>query len=471
MYESLDAIRYRRAHVNPHTPEISRQYFSGDAYIAPLSFFSVTERNERGDDVHFKVTLNSHIYLETTSNLGLRSYTDETTDDNCGIYFQGGLLNGVKYLQTTSDTRLGELFVERVLARFNTDGSYELREQACLNAFRINEDYSVKFTPPYITLNPSDVQVCEDCQSKQPLTYKASQPAFSDELVDYFRIFRAGDQGVLEGSKGTITGAAVYRDEMLIFTPNELYKIPKLYQERTTDDGIVSIVGTGDIFAIRPRKILDSELGSGGTIHPSSIIPTEGALFFIDAVSNKMWAYSGQLLDVSQGLSFWFKDTLAPHLYNSLQDKGVVLGNFTELFKVQTAYDDRHDRIVLMVKNYRPKLPIEVRDEVGPIQDAIGYANGVFFAPPVRPLDQRRGYSLPDVTNTRFFEPFVFTLSFSLLIQTEGAPVGDWLSYHSYTPDYLFYDRESILSVKNGNLWAQEVDSKWCEFFWSSTSI
>ena len=77
-------------------------------------------------------------------------------------------------------------------------------------------------------------------------------------------------------------------------TEEALYKLPRSYQERVTDE-IVSFIGTGSVFESPAIKILDDDTGnSAGTTHKWGAVKTPNGYAFVSERQGKIFLLSGQ---------------------------------------------------------------------------------------------------------------------------------------------------------------------------------
>jgi len=185
--------------------------------------------------------------------------------------------------------------------------------------YNVNPDY-LRFNKEKVYFHlPLEYDCCSNCNEDFPHRIHYSQQSFQEELTDNFRVFLSNNYRDIEGNTGEITDLFKLSDELFVHTEEGLWLVPRNYQERVTDQ-IVSFIGTGDLFAVPPRLIVDSDTGSSaGTIHKWATIKAPQGIFFVCEQERKIYRFNGQQLQPisSIGLQNWFFNNL--EIKNNLQ--------------------------------------------------------------------------------------------------------------------------------------------------------
>lgn len=365
--------------------------------------------------------------------------------------------------------------------------------------YNINPDYHRKNKQKIYYHLPMEYDCCSDCREEFPHRVFYSEQSYQEELSDHFRIFLPNNYRDLEGESGVITGLYRISNDLFIHTEEALWQVPRNYQERVTDQ-IVSFIGTGEYFAVPPRKIVDDDTGnSAGLQHRWGSVKTPAGLFFPSTNQNKLFQfYGGQLKAISNlGVSSWVKNNIKIGLdsdYHKL--KGEIYpfkDNPSNPFGTGflTAYDSRKERILFTKKDFKNlDLPNDNDFEICAKQGQLiifrnlsaiieneaadgWYYTGVkdcrlefrrdeiksrietrtkttpnphTISVPISYIESQYKYmegeilSEPEVMNNSW------TLSYSL--REEGS-----ISWHSYFPSFYITTPEELFSMIDNNIW------------------
>ena len=153
---------------------------------------------------------------------------------------------------------------------------------------------------------------CSDCVETFPHRVYYSEQSFQEENVDNFRVFLPNNYRDINGETGEITNIFKIQNELFIHTEEAIWKLPKNYQERITDE-IVSFIGTGSYFSIPPQKLVDDETGNSfGTRHKWSRLKTPVGYFFVSEGQNAICMFDGnRISNISKlGNYYWFYNNI-----------------------------------------------------------------------------------------------------------------------------------------------------------------
>ena len=159
---------------------------------------------------------------------------------------------------------------------------------------------------------PLTYDCCSDCKESFPHRFHWSEQSFQEEIVDNYSLFKENNYKDLDGETGEIINIFKIKSQLFVHTREALWEVPKNHQERVTDQ-IVSFIGTGSLYDIPPRKIVEGQSGmSAGLWHRESALLTEHGYFFVCEKQRKIFYFNGQQLQAisDNGISDWFKDNI-----------------------------------------------------------------------------------------------------------------------------------------------------------------
>lgn len=260
---------------------------------------------------------------------------------------------------------------------------------------------------------------CSDCVEEFPYRVHYSQQSFQEELIDNYTSFLPNNFRDIEGEKGEINDIFKIQNNLYIHTEEALFHLPQNVQERVTGD-IVSFIGTGDFFSIPPRKIVDNDKSSAGTLNKWSRVKTPYGVFFVSLIDRAIYKFNGESLEpISNiGLFNWFKENIP------FKGKDAFNGNIDNPSNLDglgfiSVYDSRKERIIITKKDFTNE----------------GFNN------------ERQNHS--------------WTISYSLKDNT-------FTSWHSYLPSFYFYVNNEFFSWNQsipGNVYKHNVKGSYQSFY------
>lgn len=419
VFADLFNITYLRTHDCVRVND--GEYFGGDTFISPLNtlvtfFDAENDPNIEGVALYDAFT---SAYVESDINISLRN--DVST---CSRYLR----------------ECGEAFnTARDATLSNDDGGWNLRPFPCQYPWSVNPDLSsVGNVDLYFPL-PLTFNFCSQCFEEFPNRVVYSSQSFQEEQADNYRLFLANNYRDIEAEFGEVTAVVRRGNELLIWTPDTLFLLPSSYQERVTQSGIVTFIGTGSFFEIPPRIVSEAETGSAGTLDKWAIRKTEQGIFFLDSRSGKPYLFGESLQPLNEGMKSWFEERM-PNTISRLLGTDYRSPYY---WGAISAYDRRFDRILLTYKDF------ELKAEWGGLhgdfvafeQPSLGYNTTTeqFFT-----YDARRGTQVIELGDPDWFCDTSWTMSFSL---TSG-----WTSWHSYIPEFYITTKSDVFAAKDG-LW------------------
>lgn len=233
------------------------------------------------------------------------------------------------------------------------------------NKFFYNPTYSKQVTPSGMLTLPSNYEKEEyDCRTDAPSGTMYSLPDNSENgYTDPWLTFRPLDKyefptsyGDLVELKGIETGAVLGRFENQTVIFNAVDTI--------VDDGSnpdTQILGTGGIFARRPRTFAETDLGYAGS-QSFQMVSSEYGHFFPDAKrgqvfkvnigGNGMEELSAYVGDKPSGMKQWFKRNLPFKILKYFPD--VDIDNPYNGVGISMGWDSVYKRVFLTKKDYTP---------------------------------------------------------------------------------------------------------------------
>ena len=221
-----------------------------------------------------------------------------------------------------------------------------------------------ELNPDYDRLNNAKIffhlgleyDCCSDCIEEFPYRIHYSQQSFQEELVDNYTSFLPNNFRDIEGEKGVINDVFKIQNNLYIHTEEALFHLPQNIQERVTGD-IVSFIGTGDFFSIPPRKIVDHDKSSAGTLNKWSRVKTPYGVFFISLLDRTIYKFSGESLEPisNNGLFNWFRENIP------FRGEADFSGNIDNPSNPDglgfiSVYDSRKERVIFTKKDFTNPL-------------------------------------------------------------------------------------------------------------------
>lgn len=331
--------------------------YGGDTFVSVYSYLTFGPRNST-DNFSNSYNRFSHRFIcESVSNIGLR-------------------------YESVTDV-LSKYWVKTDLTVLLSDSSLDSDKQN--NRFAYNKDYSsvndlVPTTPNNVLLDKTD---------KFPFRIIRSNPANTEEKDNVaWRSFLVDNNFESVQNKGEIINLEAKGNDQLI-----IHHRDSLFVTRPTNklqlDLVQVVLGSGDIFSIKPEEPMPSVHGYLGTQHQLACLMTKYGYFSIDAEVGNVFLYGEQATDLSAGLRMFLIANL------NILPIGLNIDNPFGGNGISVAYDETYERIIVGVKNV----------------------------------------DTPDRS---------FTISYDIESRS-------WVSFHDYIPDFIFNTRNGLFSYKTQN--------------------
>ena len=272
---------------------------------------------------------------------------------------------------------------------------------------------------------PTTYDYCSKCDNRFPFRIKYSEKSFQDQTIDRYKIFYTGNFTDLPGDTLAINNLFVDKNELYAHTPKALYFVPTRQQSLQSNEATI-FIGTGEIFAVPPRRLVSLNYAYGGSIDPFATVPTEFGTCFIDSLSGKVFMLQEGLKEISNdGFRNFFENNLGLTLSNQCkkeygQDYFIKSPtNFNGIGYTAT-YDTRYRRLILHKRDF------EIIDPT-------------LFNFTTRGLLRKDGIHTERLDNPEYFINKSWTLSYSF-------PHQSWTSFHSYFPDHLWNSESNFFA-------------------------
>ncbi len=358
------------------------------------------------------------------------AFTNKTAIKSKHTHFVGAGTNVWEYANNASNPAFGREYLDfRAVISFvvesfkNVDLRHDI-EGGNVYKFK-SPDYNVCSTNPAVIEDAKSYNNQYDFENRFQLFFSPSglsgssnisyktRTIWSDqtilgELRDRYRDLRINNYYDLPFNTGEIWNAFVHDNIMYLHTPKTLWRafVNSIEQQASTAGQV--ILGTGGVFPVTapPQQVMTMEGGFGGTISQWGGCLTPVGYIFPDRLQGKIFIVrENNLSDITAGLSRYFNDYLSDYelVNDNYLDNPFKYGSEGLL----AAYDHETKRFIL---------------------------------------------SKSDVESP-------FTLSFSTINK-------NWLSYHSYQPNYLIsVDNKLFSGVNNTIVFNQHNKGNYGEFY------
>lgn len=305
--------------------------------------------NPQDDEIQWFMDVLPNIWIESSVNMGLRvmpTYGNQAflpclTNYN-PVLLNNYLLNKLTVLDSNNDNgRLYQGFVTSELYLLNKDYQRFNKEKVW---FMLSSSYDC----------------CSECKEDFPHRVYYSQQSFQEELTDNYRIVLANNYRDIDGETGKITNLFTIQNNLYIHTEDCLWHLPQNLQERVLGS-IVTFIGTGDYFALPPRKIVDSETGLAiGSSSKTGTLKTPFGVVFQSNNDSKIYMFNGSQAEPisDMGLKKYFNKNGNINLIKINTDEvgnKLLPGNPVSKYGVGyiSVLDSQNNRILITKKDFK----------------------------------------------------------------------------------------------------------------------
>lgn len=299
-----------------------RKIRGGDTFLNVRSFLSISPRHaEDFEKVNGTTVIRAHI-SENRYNIGLRH---EVVGDVATKYYPKTA--AVDFWDNPGDP--------------DTEGTQMIFDRtANPNGLGYNTDYNATNTYNQLTI----YTVNQRLTNKFPyrvIRGGANNGARSD--INGWKTFLAADYYESNRNRGKITDLFVMDDILFIQHMYGLFRT--LGTEKLSLSTTEVYLGSGDVFAQRPKELISSELGFLGSQNIFAGVTFEGGRFWPDQSRGKVFLINKQgVSEISKdGMYEFFRDNLM--INNTYPDSPIVGEGLI------AAYDPKYERIILCKKS------------------------------------------------------------------------------------------------------------------------
>lgn len=320
-------------------------------------------------------------------------------------------------------------------------------------------------------------------------------------LSDRYREFLANDYADIPKNRGEVTNLFTIGDTLYIHAEKAIFQTKG--NEQLELGSVKAFIGSGDIFAIAPTELQNSEIGYGGTTSFLSSLTTQFGHFYVARRNRKVHMLTQGIEEVMTGMEHWFRDNIpfAIESYGINVDAEDFAYNPDSPLDINNpmgfhvGYDAKFKRIVLTKRDLKPTQAlidgiadgsIEVknnsfvttedtgtRSAAARIEKLNSLVENTTKHSPLGPGDRARevannpddGSNKGKVTddiiglgNETYFERVGWTLSYLPELKM-------WISRHSYTPNLYINGEYDLYSVEGKGFFKHDNESKPGDFY------
>jgi len=312
------------------------------------------------DEIQWYNEVVNGLWFESQVNISLRQGNTIGLPDFINSPFEFSKIIRGTFTETSkhkAESASNEYFRRRAVEKLSvldpeSDGGRLYQGYATSEFYEVNKDFERREKEkPFFHLG-LEYNCCLDCLETFPHRVYYSEQSFQEENTDNYRVFLPNNYRDINGETGEITNIFKIQNNLFIHTKEAIWKLPKNYQERITDE-IVSFIGTGDYFSIPPQLLIDDETGNSyGTSHKWSRLKTPYGYFFVSENQNAICVFDGNKVEnISKlGNYYWFYNHI-PILSDTIYKDNPSNPNGAGFI---TVYDSKKDLVFFTKKD---KLP------------------------------------------------------------------------------------------------------------------
>lgn len=436
VYCNLDAITYYRMHSCLLTLDSDDPIYGGDVFISDFTLIDYGTTINTTDPVSVEETvimtseIISNIFVESTINYALVH-----TGSDCNTRYRGSLIDSdgiLNYLETQviADTEQDTVVIN-----------------ICPQFYGYNRDYSrLQCDSVYFAVS-TGFNFCSDCIGEFKNRLVWSPVSRDSDLADSYLTNLANDFIDIPAHRGPITGVEYQNNQLLVHTDQTTFLLQPNPQTIQTDQNTLYI-GTGDFLSIPPYELIQTDVGYAGNQGRFNDVKSQFGYTWVDQKRGQIFNWTGKNFDEisNKGLTQWFKENLPSKLnqqFKSLTgqdypciDATTDCGSGMGLIAV---FDPRFKRYILHKKDYEIINP----STFGGINDGTSFQGGIlYYNNDTRTWwygDPAQDIVNVDLNDEQWFRNRSWTISYSY-------EYGSWTSWHSYMPNYMFFDEDNFYS-------------------------
>ena len=355
---------------------------------------------------HDKLT---NVFIESRLNIYLRNgYTIGCSDFMDAPYSSGGdtSIKKLNPLETQgAGQEMSNYLINKMTAidRENNDGK-SYRGFAMAEVYALNKDYMRENHEKMFYHLPMEYSINRNDPEHFTHRIHYSEQSYQEELMDNYKVFLPNNYRDIEGEFGEITDLLRKDNKLYIFTRESFWYLPQNLQQQVTSD-LITVIGTGEFFAINPQRILDDKNGGGGTSHKWATILNRNGIFYASEIEGKVYIFDNQLREISlQGLEMWMKENLHIEFnkqwYNAFGENYRYINNPANNIGIVAVYDNLLDRYIITKRDY--KYLGDWSNIIKDVDSAQDYPNGTIIIGDDGDLEVVTGIEYVDVGVVNF---------------------------------------------------------------------
>jgi hypothetical protein len=328
-------------------------------------------------------------------------------------------------------------------------------------------DYSKDNNNRYYFPLSDSYQFCSDCSNRYPYTIAYSDPSLIEDRPDKYRIFKTANNQSIPGDTGEITNLIIKEQQLFAFTLNNLWRFNVSPQQLKTDIDTIQI-GQGGFLAIKPVRVFDNKQGSprGGCEFKFSSSYGDDSFIWVDNLSGRIYEMSQGIKEISlAGMKRFFKNELNLKFRNQFELVTVSLffpdGINYSIFSTAAGmgvgykgnYDPQYNRYIIHKRDFT--ITEEGLDQNGLLRlKPLLPQNNTLYYDPFNNIFYNGNTEITSFEEyPEFFKNESFTLSYSIQDKV-------WISFHSYLPNFMYYDFDTFYTHYGNNIDLQNISWK-----------
>jgi len=336
--------------------------------------------------------------------------------------------------------------------------------------YSINKDYLRLNNEKLHYYLPIEYECCSDIIESFPNRVMYSEQSYQEEKIDNFRKFLPNNYRDIEGEHGIITNMFRVQENLFIHTEEGLFMLPQNLQERVNQE-LVSFIGTGEFFAIPPRKTFFP-----GSRHKDATINTPFGIAYVSEHDRKVVLYDNQATVISNaGMSKWFQNNLELQFPKYMKytfgiDYPMSANtSFIQGVGIHSGYDSRFKRLLVTKIDF---LPLETPADYDAFIEQGAQGPVEFFA---YSINENKFYWVEviedegelviypyekDLGDPEYFRNLSWTISYSM-------ETNSWVSFHSYLPSYYINADNYFYSVPRdiNSIYIHNIKGNYLQFY------
>lgn len=416
--------------------------------------------NDRLDNIDeyledYVVTMSEYmrnIYLASEVNSELRHGTTEV----CYNYFQGE--DSEVCGNNASDEDLYFYIKDRLLYYNEGDKQIKVKEIFCPEYYGYNKDYSKYYSDKYYFSIPKTFDFCRKCGGTFHNTIIYSEKSFDNEMVDNYLVYLINSSKDISANRGEITGLKYKNNILYVHTKESTFILQPNPQTIQTDSN-VAYLGTGDFLSLPPNEIIETDTGFAGSQSLLAYSDSEHGYIWVDQSKGDVNLILKGMEEISSiAMDSWFTENLPSVLAEKfLESTGE---EFPHLDAPSHEYgtgiisiiDPKHKRIIIHKKDFEPLREVST-DLDDLLSNKLVWFNGRFLA------NAKGDYTkIVKFGDKEYFANKSWTISYSLTDK-------QWVSYHSYMPDFFLNDRNFFYSTDGNKVFKHLHNNNYCQFY------